>query len=344
MLKKRSPLLAFAGLMTCLLMMSSRGAQAQDYYQGKTISIIVGVDAGSGYDAYGRLLGRYLSRHVPGGPNVIVQNMPGAASIKAAEYIYSIAPKDGTQFAVIFPNALVDPLTGDLAKFRYDPTKFDHLGTADVGTRLCYTIGSSKIRTLEDARTTKVVLGSTARSSPASDYAQMTNAVAGTKFEVVTGYKGPADIFLAMERGEVEGMCGIDVSTVMALRPEWLGSTKAHFLVQAGLEENPKMTALGIPSLWKYTAPELRKGVELVVSQQVFQRPYIAPPGTPAGPLAMLRKAFVDAHKDPALLEEAQKMNLSINVKGGEEVSALVKQMYASPKALIEQMTRLIRG
>lgn len=316
---------------------------AQDVYQGKTISIVVGIDAGSGYDAYARLFARHLPRHVPGQPTVIVQNMPGAASVKASEYIFSFAPKDGTQFAIVFPNALVDPLTADKAKFRYDPTRFDYLGTADTGTRLCYTIGNSKVRKLEDARGQKTILGSTARGSPTWDYALMFNAIAGTRFEVVTGYKGPADIFVAMERGEVEGMCGIDVSTVKALRPDWLGSGKAHFLVQAALEPNPEMTALGIPSIWSFTAAGHRPAVELIISQQVFQRPYIAPPGTPAAQLGILRKAFVAAHADPELLAEAGRMKLSINVKDGEEVTRLVKQMYAAPPALIEQMTRMIR-
>lgn len=323
-------------------------AASDDYYQGKTIRILVGMDAGSGYDAYARLLARHLGRHLGGQPTIIVQNMPGAAGISAADHLYAIAPKDGTMFALVYPNTLVDPLTtnvqaADRTRQRYDPVKFEYIGTADSGTRLCYTIGTSKVKTLADARTTKAIMGSSARAAPGWDYAMFHNSLLGTKFDVVTGYKGPADQLLAMERGEIDGMCGIDVSTVRSLRPAWLGSDKAHFLTQAGLEPSEAMTKLGIASIWTYIAAADRAVAELIVSQQVFQRPYIAPPGTAERPLALLRAAFMSAHRDPELVQEAAKSSLSVDPKNGAEVSALVKRMYASPKELINRMTEVLR-
>ena len=319
------------------------GCEAQPFYEGKTVSIVVGIDAGSGYDAYGRLFARYLGRHLPGHPTVIVQNMPGAASVKAAEYIHSIAPKDGTQLGIVFPNALVDPMTLEPSRRRYDPTRFEYIGTADSGTRVCFTYQTSKVRTIEEAQRSKVIIAATTRGGPGWDYSMLLNALAGTKFEIVTGYKAGPDQFLAMERGEAEGMCSLDVSTLRTLRPDWLGSTKANFLLQAGLEVNPELTGLGIPPIWKFIKSEDRPIVELVVGQQVFQRPYIAPPGTAPAQLAALRQAFLAAHAEPELKVEAVKMKLSLNVKSGEEVAALVKRMYSSPPELIDRMTRIIR-
>ena len=322
---------------------SAATVAAQDHYQGRTISIIVGIDVGSGYDAYACLFGRHIARYIPGQPTVVVQNMPGAASVKAAEYIYAIAPKDGLQFAIVFPNALLDPLTIEPGKRRYDPTRFAFIGTADSGTRLCFTYGTSKVRTMADARAAKAIIAATSRGGPGWDYSMLLNVLAGTQFEIVTGYKAGPDQFLALERGEAEGMCGIDVSTLRTLRPDWLGTGKAHMLVQAGLEANTELLALGVPSMWDFIAPADRPIAELVVGQQVFQRPYIAPPGTPPAQLGVLRKAFDAAHKDRDLIEEAARSKLTVNPRSGAEVADLVARMYASPRELVEWMTKVIR-
>lgn len=318
-------------------------AAGQQLYQGKTITLIVGVDAGSGYDAYGRLVARHMGKHIPGKPSFVVQNMPGAASIKASEYMALIAPKDGSTIAIGFPNALFDPLTAEAGKYRYDPTRFDYIGTADVGTRLCYTYETSQTRTFADARARRTVMGSTAIASPAWDYPHLFNAVAGARFGVVTGYKGPGDLFLAMERGEIEGMCGIDVSTVRALRPAWLGSVKANFLLQAGNEPNAEMTRLGIPSVWQFVAEKDRAIVELVFAQQEFQRPFFAPPQTSPPHLQVLRSAFMAALEDPELRAEAAKSQLEISPRSGEAVAAVIARLYATEKGVIERMTKAIR-
>lgn len=325
--------LSIAGTATC----------AQDFYQGKTVTLVIGNTAGSGYDAYGRLVAKYMAKHLPGKPSVISQNMPGAGSIKATEYTYVIAPKDGTHFGLMMPGALVEPLTGDPTKYRYDPTRFEYIGTADSGTRLCFTFERSKIRSFEDAQKIKTIIAATAAGSSAYDYPHFMNALARTKFDVVTGYPGPGDLFLAIERGEADGICGLDVSTVTSLRPGWLGTPKLNMLVQAGLEPNPELNRLGVPSLWKFIEAKDRPLVELIVSQQVFQRPFMAPPGTPAQQVQALRVAFDAAMKDPELIAEAQKGNLALNPLGGAEVEALIKKMYAAPRDLVERMAKVIR-
>ena len=317
-------------------------AGAEDFYQGKTVNVIVGNTPSSGYDPYARLLARHMPRHLPGRPTMIVQNMPGAGSVKATEYTYLLAPKDGTAFTLVMPGALVEPLT-DASKFRYDATKFEFLGTADVGTRMCLTIATSKAKTYDDAKRLKVVMGATGVASSLWDYPYFLNAFAGAKMEVVSGYPASGDVLVAMERGEVDGVCGLELSSLRSLRPDWVGTPKANMLLQIGVEAHPEMSRLGIPVLWPHVPAENREVVELIVSQQVFQRPFVAPPGTPQAQVKLLRAAFLAALKDPETLADAKKMNIEINAKSGEEVGALVRKMYASPKPLIERMGKAIR-
>ena len=317
--------------------------RAADFYEGRTITLVVGNDAGSGYDQYGRVLSRHMAKYISGRPNIVVQNMPGAGSITAAQHLYVVAPKDGTTFGILFPGAIIEPLTGEPAKYRYDPTKFEFLGTADSGTRLCFTNAASQVKTFADARRQKILLAATAPGSSAWDYAYFLNALAGSKFELVAGYKGPADMFLAMERGEAEGICALDSGTLQTLRPDWISTGKINVLLQAGIEPNPKFLKLGIPSMWDFIPPENRAVAELIVSQQVFGRPFVAPPGTPEAQMKILRTAFLQALADPEALEEAARMKIDINPRDGAEVAALVRKVYASPKPIIDRMAKAIR-
>ena len=317
--------------------------QSAEYYENKTITLIAGNDAGSGYDAYARLAARHMSKYIPGKPAFVVRNMPGAGSVVAAQHMYNVAPKDGTTIAILFPGALLEPLTGDPAKYRYDPTKFEYIGTADSGTRLCFMMANSAVQTLEDARNQKVIIGGTAAGSSTTDYAWFMNALAGTKFEVVTGYKGPGDILLALERGEAAGICALDSGTLLTMRPDWISSGRIKVFLQAGLEPNPRYSALGVPPMQNFMSGENLAIAELIVSQQVFARPFVAPPGTSRQALDILRAAFMPAMADSALLEEAAKMKLDINPKSGAEIAGLVRKIYASPPEIIEKMKKALR-
>lgn len=331
-----------AGIMLAAVL--TPNAQAQDFYAGKTLTVVVANTAGSGYDAYGRLLARHIVKHIPGRPTVIVQNMPGAGSIKATDFTANVAPKDGTLITLAMPGAMIEPLTGDAAKFRYDPQRLAYIGTMDSGTRMCMTTPASKVKSMADARSMKSIMAATAAGSSAYDYPHFMNALLGTQFNVVTGYPGPGDLFLAAERGESDGVCGLDISTYTTLRPSWLsGEKKANPLIQFGMEVNPKATALGFPSVWEFAKPEDRPLLELILSQQVFQRPFLAPPGTPEAQVRTLRNAFNAVLKDPELIEEAQKANMELNPRTGEEVEALVKKIFAAPKDLVARMARVIR-
>ena len=319
-------------------------AAAADYYAGKTIELVVGGDAGGGYDIYARAVARHLAGHIPGNPTIVVKNMPGAGSTRAGIYISTIAPKDGTSIGALMPGAIIGPLLDDKPNLQFDPTKVLYVGTADSGVRVCATYGSSKIKTFEDAQKQKTVLGASSAGGATRDYAYMHNHTAGTKFEVVSGYKGTVDVALAMERGEVDGMCGWDWSSVKSQKSDWVSEKKVNVLVQVSLEPLEELTERGVPHIWKFVSKEDdRKVAELVVSQQVFQRSYIAPPQTPAEVLGILRTAFDATMKDPAFLTDAEKMKISITPLAGGKVQDLIGRLYSTPREFVERAKVVIK-
>lgn len=321
----------------------SGAAAAQDFWAGKQLSLIIGTDAGTGYDVYGRLVGRHITKHVPGKPTLVPQNLTGAGSKRAAEHMAVVAPKDGTVIAIVFPGAIAEPLALERSKWRYDPAKFEFLGTVDSGTRLCSTRLASKVKTFAQARQEVATIGASAPGGSTFDYPTMLNTLAGTKFKVVAGYKATVDIAIAVDRGEVDGWCGVEISTYMSVRPEWLTKRAANNMIQLGLEPNAEMTAMGIPTVWEFVPPENRKALELIVSQQVFQRPFIAPPGTPADRVKQLQDAFMATMKDPEFVADADRMKVTLGPRSGPQVAALVASMYAAPQAVIQQMTKALR-
>jgi tripartite-type tricarboxylate transporter receptor subunit TctC len=319
-------------------------AAAADYYAGKTIELVVGGDAGGGYDIYARAVARHLTRHIPGNPTIVVKNMPGAGSTRAGIYIGTVAPKDGTSIGAMMPGAIIGPLLDEKPSQQFDPTKVLYIGTADSGVRVCATYENSKIKTFEDAQRQKTVLGASSAGGATRDYGYMHNHTAGTKFDIVTGYKGTVDITLAMERGEVDGMCGWDWSSVKSQKSDWISDKKANVLVQVSLEPLEELTERGVPHIWKFvTKDDDRKVAELVVSQQVFQRSYIVPSQTPAEALGILRTAFDAAMKDAAFLVDAEKMKISITPLSGGKVQDLIARLYATPKEFVERAKVVIK-
>ena len=319
-------------------------AAAADYYAGKTIELVVGGDAGGGYDIYARAVARHLTRHIPGNPTIVVKNMPGAGSTRAGIYIGTVAPKDGTSIGAMMPGAIIGPLLDEKPSQQFDPTKVLYIGTADSGVRVCATYENSKIKTFEDAQRQKTVLGASSAGGATRDYGYMHNHTAGTKFDIVTGYKGTVDITLAMERGEVDGMCGWDWSSVKSQKSDWISEKKAKVLVQVSLEPLEELTERGVPHIWKFvTKDDDRKVAELVVSQQVFQRSYIVPSQTPAEALGILRTAFDAAMKDAAFLADAEKMKISITPLSGGKVQELIGRLYSTPREFVERAKAVIK-
>jgi tripartite-type tricarboxylate transporter receptor subunit TctC len=285
-----------------------------------------------------------MSRHIPGNPTIVVKNMPGAGSGRTAVYISNTAPKDGTAMGALMPGAIMGPLLDDKPSTNFDPTKVLYVGTADTGTRTCVSMQNSRIKKFEDAQKQKTIVGGTAAGGATRDYPFMHNHTAGTKFEVVSGYQGTVDIALAMERGEVDGLCGWDWSSVKSQKGDWVRDKKINILVQVGLDANPELTAMGVPPIWNFIkGDEDRKVAELVVSQQIFQRSYIVPPTTPPEEVNILRAAFDATMTDPAFLGDAERMHIAISPLGGARVQDIIQKLYASPKALVERARQVIK-
>ena len=313
-------------------------ACAADFYAGKTVELTVGADAGGGYDIYARTLARHLSRHIPGQPTIVVRNMPGAGSGRAAGYIASIAPKDGTALAAIMPGAVMDPLLAERGGALFDPTKVLYVGTASNDSRVCLTMKPSAVKTFDDALVHPITIGAISSNDSTRDYAFMHKRLSGAKFNVVTGYNGTVEIGLALERGEVEGACGWGWSSIKSQKPDWISGHKINVLVQVGLEPNAELTAMNVPPIWNYLKDDRdRQAVELIVSQQVMIRSYIAPPETPPEQIGILRAAFDATMKDPQFLQDAETQRLVVEPMPGAKLQELVRKLYATPADIVER-------
>ncbi|MDT2019665.1 hypothetical protein [Methylocella sp. CPCC 101449] len=330
-------------LACAVLALSAASARAQDFYAGKTIDFIIGADVGGGYDIYSRTIGRHLARFIPGHPNVLPKNMPGASSAVAAATLYNISPKDGTAIGALMPGAVLDRVFDSRTAGNFVPSKFAYLASADSGTRVCITFNTSKVKDMASARTQEAIFGASAGGGSTRDYAAMIAKTAGAKFRIVSGYKGTTDILLAMERGEVDGLCGFDWNSLKSQKPDWLRDKKINILLQIALEPNAELNQLGVPILWNFvTKDDDRKALELIVSQQVFLRSYIAPPGTPQTQVNMLREAFARTLADPDFLSDAAKAKIDINPSSGEKVQKVVETLYATPADVVARARELM--
>jgi len=318
--------------------------RAAEYYSGKQITFIIGTAPGGGFDIYGRTVARHLPKHIPGAPTIIVQNMNGASSMRAAGFIYNIAPKDGTVVGAISPGAVVGPLLEGKADALYDPTKFHYLATANNSARVCATFGTSKTRTFADALKQETIIGSVAEGGSTRDYAYLHKNTSKAKFRIIAGYKGTPDVLLAMERGEVDGICGLDWSSLRAQKGDYIRDGKLNILVQTGLEPNDELTKMGVPQIWKFFDNEDDRAVaELVIAQQLFGRPYIAPPGVPDAIVAILRAGFLAALNDPALIADAERSQIDLAPAGGERVQEGVRKIYAALANIVDRAREAIR-
>lgn len=318
------------------------GALAQDsvaqFYRNKQINLIVGSSAGGGYDIYARLLARHLSKHMPGNPLVIVSNMPGAASNAAAAHVYSVAPKDGTIIGALQNNAVLDSLIGDVKRMRHDASKFIYLGSAAVDYYVCVARSDAAVKSFKDLQTQEMINGASQPGTSTRDFPTLLNNMAGAKIRIVTGYPGTREITLAIEKGEVQGLCGFSWSSFLAQRGDWLKTGFIRVLVQEHDKGHPVINKMGVPLAVDFAKSlENRKVMELIYSSETFGRPYMLPPGVPADRVESLRKAFMDAMRDPELLAEAQKIGLDIDPIDGAALQALVEKIYATPAAIVEQ-------
>ncbi len=323
---------------------AASSAHAADYFEGKTITFLVGGAPGGGYDTYARVLTRHWPAHIPGKPSIVVKNQPGAGSGVAAGLLANTAPKDGTWIGALFPGAIIGPVLDPKPNNKFDPSKFVYIGSADAGTRVCITGPKSKIKTYAQAQQSKAIMGASQAGGSTRDYAYMLNHIAGAKFSVVSGYKGTRDIFLAMERGEVDGMCGLDWSSMKSQRPDWVLNDSVNVLIQVALDPDPELVKKKVPTLWPLIKNDTdKKAAELIIGQQVFGRPYVLPPGTPDNVAKIMRDAFMATMKDKNFVADIEKSKLSIEPTTGQRVNKLVADMFAASKDVVEHAKRIIR-
>jgi tripartite-type tricarboxylate transporter receptor subunit TctC len=313
-----------------------------DYYKGKTIGINIGYGAGGGYDTYGRVLARHFGKHVPGNPNVVPKNMPGAGALKAANYIYNSAPKDGTELGLVASSTLMEPLLGnDQAQF--DASKFTWLGSMSKDIGHCGIRKGAGVASFDDwlKQKKELTFGSTGPAAITHQHPLIMKNVLGANARVIAGYQGTKDVSLAVERGEVDGLCGLFVSSIKASYLNMVKSGDLILLIQMGEERTDEFGK--VPSVYDYAkTPQDRQVLEIHFDQLTLARPIMAPPGVAQDRAAVLRKAFEETLKDPALLEDAKKVNIEIELVTGKEVEQLLVKFANYPPAAIEAAKKAI--
>jgi tripartite-type tricarboxylate transporter receptor subunit TctC len=332
---------AFAAAIAFAFLNSARPTEAagvEDFYKGRTVSIIIGYSAGGGYDTYARLLSRYIGDHIPGRPGVLSQNMPGAGSIKAANYIYALAPKDGTAIATFGRTIPVAPLL-TAAGAAFDATKFTWLGSISKDTSLCVTSAKSEVKTWDDFLAKPSAFGGEGTGADPDVFVHLYKNVFGAKAKLVTGYPGTNDVALAMERGEIDGFCGLSWSTLKSRHADWLNNKSINIIVQAGLKKEPELPDIPF-AIDLAKSQEQLQIVKLVLVSQEIARPFAAPPGLPADRRTALIAAFDQTMKDSAFLAEAMTQGLDVDPVSAAAIDALLAEVYATPKSITDKAAK----
>jgi tripartite-type tricarboxylate transporter receptor subunit TctC len=338
-------------LRTCVLVLVAlltappiaRAQPADQFFKGKVVNLYIGFAAGGTYDYYSRILARFIGKHIPGNPTIVAHNQPGAGSLALANFLYAVAPKDGTALGMITQNTAIEEVLRTPG-VRYKAAEFNWIGRVSGILEVHFTWKTAKAKTIEDVMVHETAVAGTGPGSPTEGFPKLLNALAGTKFKVISGYPGSTQGMLAMERGEVDGACGWDWASLKAQKPDWLRDNKANILMQVSLDPHPLLTKMGVPSVFDFVKGEDdRKVVELIISQTVFHRSYIAPPDTPPALLEVLRASFDKTVADPAFLADAEKLGIDIEPLSGARVQDVVAKLYATPPAIVERARKAIR-
>jgi tripartite-type tricarboxylate transporter receptor subunit TctC len=335
-MKSCSPALAIV-IVACAAIAPSlgHGQSVADFYNGKQIKLILGTDPGGDYDQGGRLLARYVGRHIPGNPSVVVQNMPGAAGVVVANYLYNVAPKDGSVFGGFSRNIPSRAVRG-IKNFRADLRQFGWVGGTSLQHRLCVALTSSPVKTIDDLFTTPLTVGTNGPGSVLHIIPNALNNVLGTKFNLIAGYKGIADVTIALRRGEVDGVCHLADYFLEGSNRDLLTEGKIRILFNA--EQMPLRNRPDMPSIFDRIKNERdRQVIALLLSGTEFGRPYTFPPDVPADRLAAVRKAIADTVKDPEFLAAAEKQKLDMTYISPEAMEKQVEALYALPKDILDR-------
>jgi len=336
----RTKILFLTALAAAALLAGRSLADDKNFYEGNTINMIVGFGPGGGYDLYARLLAQHLGKHIPGHPTVVVQNMPGAGGVRAATYVYSAAPKNGTVIAAVNQFAPMFQLLGGNVG-EYDSAKTHWLGSMASSNNVVYVWSASGIKTLDDAKTREVPLAGSGVISDANIYPAILNAMVGTKFKVINGYEGTNESNLAIERREVDGRGGGAYSSLVSTRPDWLRERKVNILVQTGLEKERDLPNVPLLSELANTDEDRQIAALVTLPVAIGYNNWLAPE-VPPDRVAVLREAYAKTLADPELLADAKKLDLDIRPKSGAELAALVKKATKTPKLTLQKTAKIL--
>lgn len=317
-------------------------ANGEDFYAGKTLTITVSSDTGGGYDTYTRLLSRHFANHIPGHPTLVVQNMPGGGGLRSAQFIYDVAPKDGTTMGNIRASNMLDAILG-IRGGDIDPLKFQWIGDMASDTDVCSFWYTSGIKKFEDLKKKEVIVGSSGKGAQNYSFTNAINYVLGTKMKIVLGYKGAADRILALERGELQGNCGINGSTITTHWPKLIEEGKLIPVVQSGLAPYSGLPKVPMTQSFAKT-DEQRTILNTIFSQMGIARTYSLPPGAAKDRVTILRKAFVDTMKDPAMAADAKKTKVDLQLTEGDGILNLYKKMSDISPDLKKKVRTAIGG
>lgn len=337
---RRAALLFMLGSLALSAGLAPAAAGTSDeFFRGRTLTLIIGLPIGGGYDTYSRVLARHLGRFIAGNPSVIVQNMPGSGGLQAANYLYNVAPRDGSVFAMIAASTLLMPLFGE-GSARFETTKFTWLGSMNKDVETCGVWFTHGINRFEDLFEKEAYFGASGPAAITAQHPLALNALTGSRIKVVMGYPGTHEIDLAMQRGELDGGCGLAVSSLKSqYRADWQ-SGRLKILIQLGAAKHPDLS--DVPSMFDYArSEEDLKVMHLISDQLVLGRPLVAPPELPPDRRDALRAGVAATLKDPQFLADAQKALLEINPASAEEIETLLGQFFSYPAAIIEKAKQI---
>lgn len=316
----------------------AKAQSAADFYKGRNVEIGVGHGAGGGYDVYTRVLARHMTRHIPGAPSIVVKNMPGAGGLKLANHLAQGAPRDGSMFGLFDRGGVIEPLLGNKGA-RFDARELTPVGSMGKQVATCAAWHKAKVLTIDAAMKDELLVGGTGPSATTT-YPAILNAVIGTKFKIISGYKGSQEILGAMEKGEVAGVC-LSWPTLKAAKPDWVRDKKLVPLVQIAFGAHPELS--GVPLVGDVVkGDDARKMLRFFFAPNEFGRPYFGPPAIPGDRTTALRRAFDGTMKDKGFLADAAKAKMELDPMTGEDMAALVKELYGTPKTLTDRVAQAL--
>jgi len=335
---KRLAILASLLCQTLVPPEQARAQNAADFYHNKTMTLTVGFSPGGAYDVYARLIAQHLPAHLPGSPTIVIKNMPGAGSIIAANYIYNRAARDGAEFGLVASTAALEPLYGSTPT-QFDGQKFTWLGSANKEVGACFAWHSSSAQLASDLFERGMITGTAGTSSLLVP--TILNMGLGARLKLVRGYNGTSALMLAIERGEVEGMCGMVLAALQAEHPDWLEKRMIKPILQIGLQ--PSAALLGAPLVTTFVrSAEDMQLLRLLIGWTIMGRPYLAPPGVPDDRAAALRAAFEETMRDPDFLADAKRSRVEIDPIGAADIEAFLKQSYDTPRELVDRANAIL--